>query len=113
MGFLARQVRKDVVSIEVNLESLTAGCRCPPFQELFLHVWIAGGGEECGKPIEAGYNLVGPNICLDVTGPTNYRRHTESAFPVRIFLTAKRSHGCVGPAEHVRAVVGGINHDGV
>ena len=37
----------------------------------------------------------------------------ESAFPIRVLLTAERSHAPVGPCVHVRTVVGRVQDESI
>src|SRR5580704_9693480 len=48
-----------------------------------------------------------------MTRPADNCRHTECPLPVRIFLAAERRRSRVRPAELIRTVIGGVNHDGV
>ena len=50
---------------------------------------------------------------LDMAGPAHHRRDAEGALPVRVLLRAEGRGGGVGPGELVRAVVGGVDDDGV
>ena len=45
--------------------------------------------------------------------PAHQARHAERAFPVGVLLGAEPGHGAVRPGIHVRAVVAGVDDDGV
>ena len=49
----------------------------------------------------------------DVPGPAQERRHAPTTFPVGVLLRPEGGDAGVGPAVVVRAVVGGVHHDGV
>ena len=68
---------------------------------------------ERGNPVVVAHQLVGHRARLDVARPAHQARHAESAFPVGVLLRAERRHGSVRPGVHVRAVVGGVDDDGV
>src|SRR5581483_1313474 len=59
------------------------------------------------------HNAVQNSARLDLAGPTHKAWNSPCAFPVGIFLTAKRSIGGVRPSVVLRAVISGIHHDGV
>ena len=49
----------------------------------------------------------------DDTGPAHGCRDSPAAFPVSIFLTAKRSRCCIGPCVIMRSIVGTVEYYGV
>ena len=59
------------------------------------------------------HEFVGDRAGLDHARPANQARHAERAFPVGVLLRAEPGHGAVRPGVHVRAVVAGVDDDGV
>src|SRR5215831_13376619 len=77
------------------------------------NVGIAGGCQECGKPVEPGDNAV-----LDLSGwnlsrPTNNTWHTEPAIQYRSLFACKWRLSAVRPCKTFSAVVGRENDDRV
>ena len=100
-----------VVAVEVDLEGLVPGFMA--VEELFLDVGLAGRGEKRGQPVFARKNVGEAGAGLDHARPADKGRDAPAAFPVRVFLAAEgRGAGVREEADH-RAVVGGVNDDGV
>src|SRR5215831_17961396 len=77
------------------------------------NVGIAGGCQECGKPVEPGDNAV-----LDLSGwnlsrPTNNAGHPEPAVQYRSLFTCEGRLSAVRPCKTFSAVVGRQNNDRV
>ena len=109
--FLAGQVGKLVVAVQVVLEGPSRGAVA--FLEFVGDVGIAGRRDQGGEPVQAGKNFVGDLSRLDMPGPAHQGRDPEAAFPAGVLLVAERRHGRVGPGVHLRAVVRGVDDDGV
>ena len=58
-------------------------------------------------------DVVGYAARLDLSWPADQLRNSVGAFPVGVLLAAERRGACVGPRVAVRAVVGGVDDDGV
>src|SRR5687768_14443893 len=58
-------------------------------------------------------DLVRNHSGRDLARPTDYLRHPERAFPVRVLFAAERCHSAVWPTVHMRAVVGRVHDDRV
>ncbi|MCY1293428.1 hypothetical protein D9M70_426870 [compost metagenome] len=82
-------------------------------EQAILDVGITRGGQQGGEPVEAGEHLVGDFARLDLARPADQRRHPEGTFPVGVLLVAERRGRRVRPGPLVRAVVGGVDDDGV
>jgi hypothetical protein len=95
----------------MNSEALAGGIEA--LQQLVLDVGLAGGGDQRGRPILGGEDVVDLNARRHQAGPAYHRRHAVAAFPVGVLLAAERRGATVGPGECLRAVVGGVDHDGV
>ena len=108
---LAGQVRQQVVAVDVDLVGHVAGLVAR--LQLLDDVRLAGGGEERRQPVMVLDDLVGDRARLDLAGPADHLRDPERAFPVGGLLAAERGRGAVRPGVHVRAVVGGVDDDGV
>jgi len=83
------------------------------FFEFGLDIRLTGNGQKSGQPIHVMHDLVGPGTGLDVTGPAHHGGYTPAAFPVSVLFTAEGGHGRIGPGVHVRAVIGGVEDNGV
>src|SRR6266850_6397020 len=108
---LALQIRQQVVAIEVDLEGLVS--RAVALPQLDADVGIADRGEERRQHVLVGGDLVDERPRLDHPGPTDDARHPPGALPVRVLFTAERCRASVGPGEHLGAIVGSIQDDGV
>ena len=100
-----------VVAVEVDLVGVAVGLVA--LLALADDVRLAGDGAERGNPVVVAHELVGDRAGLDVARPADEARHAEGAFPVGVLLRAERRHRAVRPGVHVRAVVGGVDDDGV
>jgi hypothetical protein len=76
-------------------------------------VRLPRGSKECRQPVVVLNDLVRDHPGRDLSGPTNHLWYPERALPVCVLLTAEWGHTGIGPAVHVRPVVGGINHNRV
>ena len=68
---------------------------------------------ERGEPVEAGEDAVLDRARLDLARPADDARHAEAAFVDRALGVLERRHAAVRPGEHLGAVVGGEDDDGV
>src|SRR5262249_17508148 len=100
-----------VVTVEVNAKILARSI--VTLQQLLLDVRLASGGNERGRPILGGEDLVDLAARWHQARPADHRRHAIAAFPVGVLLTPEGGGTAVGPGERLGAVVGGIDHDGV
>src|SRR6185295_19905686 len=81
--------------------------------ELLDDVGLAGRSKERWQPVVMLDDLVRYHSCRDLARPTHDLGHPKCALPVGVLLTAERRGARVRPAVFMRAVVGGIHHDGV
>ena len=76
-------------------------------------VRVARGCQQRRQPVVVLDDLVGHRARLDLAGPADQLRHPEGALPVGVLLAAERRGAAVGPGIAMRAVVGGVQDDGV
>ncbi len=84
-----------------------------PGLELVDDIRLAGGRAERRGPVIMAHQFVGDRTGLDDARPAHQAGHAEGALPVGVLLGAEPGHGAVRPGVHVRAVVAGVDHDGV
>ncbi|MET3930376.1 hypothetical protein ABIE51_002263 [Lysobacter sp. OAE881] len=84
-----------------------------PFFRALDAIRVARSRQQRRQPVVMLDDLVAHRARRNAAGPADQLRNTESAFPVRVLLAAERRHARIRPAVHVRAVVGGIDDDGV
>ncbi len=78
--------------------------------QFFAHLRIAGNAKNGWQHVVVSDDFIRHLARLDPARPTQYRRHSVSAFPIRILLAAERCHPRIRPGVHVRTVVGRV-HD--
>jgi hypothetical protein len=66
-----------------------------------------------GKPVFARKDLFEPGAGLDHPGPADDGRDAPAAFPFGVLFAAERGDPCIGEETDHRAVVGGVDDDGV
>ena len=109
-GRLAGEGVGDVVAVEVNLEGLVAGLHA--LEQFLLDVRLAGGGEDVGSMsswAKMSLSMV-PGL---ITPGQRIATVRGSRLPSSYSSRRGRAIAAVGPGEFLRAVVGGIHHDGV
>ncbi len=100
-----------IVAVEMVLVGF--GRPALPLEQLVGDVGIAGRRHERGEPVERGIDAVLDGARLDLARPADDARCAEAAFHHRAFGALERGHAAVGPGEHLGAIVGGENDDGV
>ena len=107
----SRQVRQQVVAVDVHLERLAAA------SWPFCSFSMMSGSPAIARNV--GSQSWCWTISLETTPagirarPAHQQRHAERAFPVGVLLAAERRHRAVGPRVHVRPVVGAVHDEGV
>src|SRR6476660_8988483 len=99
------------MAIEVHLESLRADLTA--IEQLLLYVGVSGCRHESRQPVESADNVVGNRARLNMTWPADDTGHAEGTFPIRVLLRPKRRCAGIRPGVLVRAIVGGVENDGV
>src|SRR5437764_15009597 len=82
-------------------------------KQLIGYVRVASSSEERGKPVQAGENAVLNRVCLNVPGPAQDARHTETAFEDRAFALRERRRSAFGARKEFCTIVRGADNDGV
>ena len=111
---LAHQVRQQVEPVDVDLVlGLPVGACLVALLQLVADVGVARGGQQRRQPVVVLDDVVGNAARLDLSGPADQLRNPVGALPVGVLLAAERRGARVRPAVAVRAVVGGVDDDGV
>src|SRR5262249_11883408 len=112
-GFLdaAFEERHQVHPVEMDLEALAVERRA--LRHLLNQVRIARRRGEGGDKVLVRANVVDDGSGLDHAGPTDQAGHAEAALPIGGFLALEWRRAAIGPSEYLRAVVGGVDDDGV
>ena len=74
---------------------------------------LPAAADEGGEPIERREDAVLDRARLDVARPADDARRAEAAFIHGALGALERRHAAVGPGEHLGAIVGGEDDDGV
>src|SRR5208283_791043 len=106
-----RQDGKLVVAVQVVLVGAVAELHA--LEELVGDIGITGSGHKRREPIEPGEDSVLNRAGLDVSGPADNGRHTESTIIGRTLTAFERSHTTVRPGVDFGTIVGGEYNDGV
>src|SRR6516225_4859571 len=99
------------LAVEVNVEGVRSELAVP--HALLHDVGIARRRREGRKKVFVSEELIVDRSRLDHSGPADERGHAIATLKVRGFLTAIGRASAVGPGHYFRAVVGGVNDDGV
>ena len=108
---LAGEQGQQVVAVQVDFKGRIAGFIA--FGEFFSHIGGAGGSQKGGHPVGVGGHFIDGLAALDLLRPAHEARHPVAALPVGVLLTPERSDAAVRPHIEMRAVVGGVDHDGI
>src|SRR5215467_9309847 len=108
---LALEKRQEVVAVGVHLEALAV--RLIALLQLGHDVRLPRGSEEGGHPVFLREDLVDDGAGLDHARPSHEHGHPEAALPRGAFLALVGGGAPVGPRDHLGAVVGAVDHDGV
>src|SRR5262249_681304 len=100
-----------VVAVEVVLVS--AVTELYALQQLISDVRIARRSHQGGEPVEAGNDSVLDGARPDLARPSDDRRHAEATLAAGALGVLERRHATIRPSEHLGAVVGGEDDDGV
>src|SRR4030095_12526759 len=84
LGFLARQVRHQVVAVEVDLVGRVADLVA--LLELFLDVGLTGRGEDGRKPVQVADNFVRLRPGRDLAGKPDHAGDPVGTLPARVLL---------------------------
>src|SRR5256885_10241913 len=95
----------------MRLEGLVA--ELDAFEQFFLHVRLAGGGQEGRQKVLARRDVVDYAAWLDRAGPLHDHGDAESALEGRALLAPERGVAAVGPTQRFRAVTAVEDHDRV
>src|SRR5215467_1761933 len=108
---LALEEGQEIVAVGVHLEGLAV--RRIALLQLRHNVRLACGGEEGGHPIFLREDLVDDGAGLDHARPSHEHGHAEATLPRGALLALVRGGASVGPRDHLGAIVGAVDHDGV
>ena len=100
-----------VEAVDVDAEGRVAGGVA--LEQAFLDVRNPGGGDQRRQPVLGGDDAVELAARRHLAGPADQRRDAVAALPVGVLLAAEGGGAAVGPGEGLRAVVGGVDDDGV
>src|SRR5256714_3561912 len=90
-----------IVAIEMVLVRPVAELHAP--EKLLGDVRVVCGGQQSGKPVEAGDKSVLDGARLDPARPADDTRHAEAALTDGALGVLERGHAAIRPGEHLRA----------